>query len=517
MNIINKIITASHKIISKNPFILNSIKKIISLCPYLEKKICNTIDNQNKNVNDKILLSKTGQEIFDIISSPKFEKKAKNKQEKDEILTSIDNLFENKKISKEQALKELSTIMSKKYNKNKIILKNIAQRTAEYLYERKENYIFIELSELAINDDKRGICRVCNNIIKYLPSINKYKVLPIHSPQNEFIKYGFRYCSKLAENEEKENEEVIEFVKGDILFFPELSINQNLGKKEYLKFLQKKGIKIIYFIHDLIPIREQNSVSHEFTDNFLKFINIVLDVANGAICNSKATADDLKEYIKENRKDRIDDFTIEWIHLGSDFENNTSSKGIPEDSESLFKAMEARTTFLAVNAIEARKMYDQILDAFDILWSENEDINLVIVGKNAWNTEKLVNKIENHRELNKRLFKLSTISDEYLNKIYEKSSALIMASKAEGFGLGIIEATYHKKPLIIRDIPVFREIAGENAFYFNGFEGKELASAIEEWLKLYKEDKHPKSENIKYLTWKESVSMLNEKLELITK
>ena len=83
-----------------------------------------------------------------------------------------------------------------------------------------------------------------------------------------------------------------------------------------------------------------------------------------------------------------------------------------------------------------------------------------------------------------------------------------MASKAEGFGLGIIEASYHNLPLILRDIPIFRELVGEKAFYFSGFTGKDLANAIEEWLILYKENKHPKSDKIKYLTWEESIKNL---------
>ena len=91
MNILNKIITETHKFVSKYPFILNSIKKILKLCPYLEKKISNTINSQNKN--DKILLTRTGQEIFDIISSSKFEKKSKNKQKIDNILIAIDDIF----------------------------------------------------------------------------------------------------------------------------------------------------------------------------------------------------------------------------------------------------------------------------------------------------------------------------------------------------------------------------------------------------------------------------------------
>ena len=517
MSLINKFITKANEIANKNPFILNTIKKVISLCPCLEEKICKTIDRENiKKITEKtgkeLLLSKTGQEIFDIISSSKFEKKAKDKQEIDYILTSIDNLFLNKKIDKQTALHELSNIISQEYDE--IILKNIAQRTAEYLYDREDNYIFIELSELAKKDAKTGIQRVSKNVLKLLPKISKKTCIPIYSDKKT---YGFKNSAKLTEDKQKKDEEYIEFISNDIIFFPELSIEQTIDKEEYLMFLKQKGIKIIYFIHDLIPIINPETCQNGMVELFPIYITSILNCADGAICNSKATADNLKKYIKENRPDRIEDFKIEWIHLGSDFENNSNSNGIPKDSEILFKAMESRTTFLAVSTIEPRKMYDQILDAFDILWKKNQDINLVIVGKNGWNTEKLVKKIENHREINKRLFKLSTINDEYLNKIYDKSSALIMASKAEGFGLGIIEATYNKKPLIIRDIPVFREIAGENAFYFNGFEGKDLANTIEEWLKLYKEDKHPKSDNIKYLTWKESISMLNEKLEETTK
>jgi hypothetical protein len=39
-------------------------------------------------------------------------------------------------------------------------------------------------------------------------------------------------------------------------------------------------------------------------------------------------------------------------------------------------------------------------------------------------------------------------------------------------------------PLLTRDIPVFREIAGEHAQYFTGSSGSALATAVQEWLRL---------------------------------
>ena len=41
-------------------------------------------------------------------------------------------------------------------------------------------------------------------------------------------------------------------------------------------------------------------------------------------------------------------------------------------------------------------------------------------------------------------------------------------SEGEGFGLPLIEAAQYGLPIIARDIPVFREVAGENAYYFCG-------------------------------------------------
>ncbi|WP_115760418.1 glycosyltransferase, partial [Escherichia coli] len=90
----------------------------------------------------------------------------------------------------------------------------------------------------------------------------------------------------------------------------------------------------------------------------------------------------------------------------------------------------------------------------------------------------------NHAERNRRLFWLDGVSDEYLEKIYAASDCLIAASEGEGFGLPLIEAAQHKLPIIARDIPVFREVAGNHALYFSGATPDTLANAVKEWLTL---------------------------------
>ena len=116
--------------------------------------------------------------------------------------------------------------------------------------------------------------------------------------------------------------------------------------------------------------------------------------------------------------------------------------------------------------------------------------------------------IRENSELNKRLFWLEDIDDGYLEKIYQSSSCIIAASYGEGFGLPLIEAAFKNTHIIARDIPVFREVAGEHAYYFNGLNPEDLADAVKKWVKIYEAGDHPKSKNIKVLTWKESASNL---------
>ena len=85
---------------------------------------------------------------------------------------------------------------------------------------------------------------------------------------------------------------------------------------------------------------------------------------------------------------------------------------------------------------------------------------------------------------------------------------MLAASVGEGFGLPIVEAAGFKLPIIARDIPVFREIAGDNAYYFSGRTAQDLSSAIEEWLALRAVEATPKSSNIPWLTWRQSTDQL---------
>jgi glycosyltransferase involved in cell wall biosynthesis len=161
-----------------------------------------------------------------------------------------------------------------------------------------------------------------------------------------------------------------------------------------------------------------------------------------------------------------------------------------------------------VSTIEPRKGHAQTLAAFEALWEEGHQINLVIVGKRGWLVDDLVARLSNHPAKGRTLFWLEGISDEYLEKIYSAGTCLIAASEGEGFGLPLIEAAQHHLPMIVRDLPVFREIAGEHAFYFQGMSESDLAKSIRAWLQLFERSEHPDSKAMPWLTWEESAKQL---------
>jgi hypothetical protein len=60
------------------------------------------------------------------------------------------------------------------------------------------------------------------------------------------------------------------------------------------------------------------------------------------------------------------------------------------------------------------------LSAFEQLWQQGRDVNLVIVGKRGWLVDDLSQRMSEHAENGRRLFWLQGISDEYLGLIYQK-------------------------------------------------------------------------------------------------
>jgi len=70
------------------------------------------------------------------------------------------------------------------------------------------------------------------------------------------------------------------------------------------------------------------------------------------------------------------------------------------------------------------------------------------------------------------------VSDEEYVRILGTATALVSASRQEGFGIPLVEAMAAGTPVVVSDIPVFHEIGGEAAEYFAPDDDRALAEAV---------------------------------------
>jgi glycosyltransferase involved in cell wall biosynthesis len=386
-------------------------------------------------------------------------------------------------------------------------LKQISRCIARNEGANSTPQLLVDCSELVNRDAKTGIQRVVRSVLSYWLSCppDGWEVRPVYATTEG---YGYRYANRFAAefmglDENYEIDEPVEAYRGDVFIGLDLNphvvnLQMNVFKEWYLR-----GVCVQFVIYDLLPIKYPEYFPSGAKSTHEKWLYNVAQFS-GVVCISKSVADDVRSWIEAYGPDRSRPLSNKWFHLGADTDTSKPTVGMPEGAISVLKLIQERPSFLSVGTIEARKGHAQTLSAFELLWKEDIDVNLVLVGKEGWRVEELLQRLRNHKELGKRLFWLDEISDEYLDKIYEASRCLIAASEGEGFGLPLIEAAQHKLPLIVRDIPVFREVAGDHACYFDSIEPSGLGMAIKQWLDMYNRGIHPVSNNMPWLTWKQS-------------
>ncbi len=70
------------------------------------------------------------------------------------------------------------------------------------------------------------------------------------------------------------------------------------------------------------------------------------------------------------------------------------------------------------------------------------------------------------------------VSDAVYEQLLRDSTALVTLSRAEGYGLPIIEAMATGTPVVASDIPIFREVGGSAALYVDPDEPEAVAAAV---------------------------------------
>lgn len=113
---------------------------------------------------------------------------------------------------------------------------------------------------------------------------------------------------------------------------------------------------------------------------------------------------------------------------------------------------------LAVGTLEPRKGLRHLIEAFSR--PEVRDVPLLIAGPSGWGNVDVDTSAQAANVPPGRVRALGRVSEAELAVLYDRATAFVMPSLAEGFGLPVVEAFMHGTPVVHSDDPALVEIAG---------------------------------------------------------
>ncbi len=366
--------------------------------------------------------------------------------------------------------------------------------------------MIVDVTELAQRNLGTGIQRVQHAILKRLLTSppDGFRVEPVYASEGRYY-YARKFtCEFLSLRDVTLPDDPLETGPQDILLSLDWGIEIVPFMSVYLAKMRNRGVKMYFLIYDLLPATLPDCFPECVKKPFTPWLASLAALADGLVCISRAVADELAVWLDQARVERPPN--IGYFHLGSDIEAGEFKELKSEVSSNEPAVMQPY--FLMVSTIEPRKGHGQMLAAFESLWSSGFSHNLVIVGKYGHSMEAFAARLRAHPLLGKRVFWLEAPSDRLLTDAYKGATALIAASRGEGFGLPLVEAARHGVPIIARDLPVFHEVAGEHAWYFSGESPEAAARAVTDWMKLRQAGAVPQPGEMPIIDWSESAGQL---------
>lgn len=367
-----------------------------------------------------------------------------------------------------------------------------------------DKQLLIDVSVIAKEDAKTGIQRVVRNLYQELllaPPAG-YRICPIAATR----KQGYCYLPTdfLQQPTITATGMPVAIRSGDLFLGLDLAAHIIPHRLVELLRWKRQGVRMSFFIYDLLPVLEPRWFNPKTTKNFLRWLRALALLADEAIAISHTVQHDFTAWMQNNYNLADSDLPCATIQLGAELKTMYSNQPASEQPLQTLPHWVEHKFILMVGTLEPRKGHADVVDAFEPLWAKGEQTILVIAGKQGWKVEPFMQRLKNHPEIGKRLYWLDSPSDEMLLALYQHCTGLIMASKGEGFGLPLIEAAYFNKPLLVRDIPIFREVAGNTADYFSSTEVNSLEQCLPQWLmKLDKKNQETNTHSIG-VTWQEA-------------
>ena len=271
----------------------------------------------------------------------------------------------------------------------------------------------------------------------------------------------------------------IEARPGDVFIGLDFSLDAVRRHGRQLMQFRRDGGILWFLVHDLLPLEHPEWFSRNTVIRYKAWLDVIAGIADGFFCNSEQTEQKLK-YVLNARYGLSQGYKAKVLPMGYNILQTIAEPSVVPDVSIRFDS--AHPFFLMVGTLEPRKGHELVIAAFEEIWATEAVQKLVLVGRMGWHVEDLRDYIVGHSEFGKRLLWFDDVEDVELEQIYQACEGVIVASYAEGFGLPLIEALGHQKPVLARDIPVFRIHEKSGVYFFpQDANSHDLRLCIESW------------------------------------
>lgn len=251
--------------------------------------------------------------------------------------------------------------------------------------------------------------------------------------------------------------------------------HSGLDHKHYALQVQRRDLRPVFFLHDIIPITHPEYCRPGEADKHHRRLQTML-AGRGLIVNSAATRADLEAYVRK-RGGPLPECIVAPLA--------PAALPSPASARPL-----AEPYFVALGTIEPRKNHLLLLHAWRYLVEEHGQRapRLVVIGHRGWECEQVVDMLERCEALRGVVIEESRCDDARLATWLHHAQALLFPSFIEGFGMPLVEALACGLPVVASDLPAFREIAGDIPEYLDPLDGRGWCQAIKD----YTDAKHPR-------------------------
>lgn len=295
------------------------------------------------------------------------------------------------------------------------------------------------------------------------------------------------------------------FSEGDVLCLLGL-LSGSPQTDTLFRTLSQKGLEIILFVHDTIPLLLPDTVFVKPVV-FLNWLQETTQYCSAYLANSKNTARDLRKFLDlVECSTEIHTLPLAQDKIPSHTEHDTTlraatlatAKSVSEVAEGMKLIYQQHSDILTatklpyvlcVGTMEARKNCWRIAQAWQQL-TQRDDLELprlIFAGKHGWLNDDFHRAYEKTGGWGGWVQIIEKPSDHDLNYLYENCEFSITASLYEGWGLPIGESLSHGKTAVVSNMSSMPEVGMDLVEYCNPHSITSIATACE---KLIRDPEH---------------------------